>query len=1008
MHRRGSRGYLKPVVVGVLLYATAGPFPVTHAQVTADGTLGTTVSPVGSVFEITGGTRPGGATLFHSFDSFSVASGQTASFINDGGIPTTSILSRVTGGVQSDIFGTIQTTGFAGAALFLMNPAGIVFGPTAQLDVEGSFHATTADYIKLGSADGIFYADPAQPTVLSVAAPSAFGFLTAKPAPIDVRGELSGVEITGLSVPEGETLSLVGGTLTVGAAEIRDGTGRITQDAMPAYLVAPGGRVNLISVASAGEAAFDGTGFNVDGFAQLGEINIAGGDIRAFGGEFLFASVIDGKEVFIRGGQLVMDNGLISPGASSLFTPSPDGGEVDIRVTGDVSITATDVDFLSNLVPGIFTTAGSFLSPELLPDAKVPDITIEAGGAFTLSGVASVKTDRLGPGVPAHILINADTVTVKDAASIVSLNFFEGPGGDITVNARQIELFGDGTPSPTGVTGISAQNLVHPWFIGCACDDPDPRLTFADAGSITMNAAETLRVSGTALILTDSLGFGRGGDITISAGDIAVIGVGAETAAIKAQSAFAGDAGDITIHASGTIELRDGGQIAGTTVGSGEGSDMTITAGEAITFTGADSRIVNATGPLPLDELNRLFEFTFGKSFETLRDELGLPADADLFDVLGALNDKGTTAIPDLTAGNAGTISISTPVLTLNAGTRIEMSTGWEGNAGALEARVGSLFLSDGARITSRSGIERLTGEVVVGSGKAGAIDITATDTISISGAGSTISTSTLGDGDGGAVSLNANRVQILGGGSVTADSFGAGLTGNITITAGTDIVMSGGTISTLALTSDGGNIKLSAPNIIQLTDSTISTSVESGVGGGGNIDIDPEFIVLNRSQIIANAFGGPGGNIRLTANNFLPSADSTVQASSALSTQGTIVIESPENDIAGSIAQLPQDIVDVSGLLPERCAARRAGGAPSSFVVAGRGGLPTNPDNYLPSFDAGSTPLKSASGPASVTGEAALAHIKDIAPAMATWNCSVGSESPVATATRDLISKLF
>jgi large exoprotein involved in heme utilization and adhesion len=708
----------------------------------------------------------------------------------------------------------------------------------------------------------------------------------------DVRSELSGVEITALAVPAGQTLSLVGGTLNLGAAEVRDANGQISQDAMPANLAAPGGRVNLVSVASAGEAVFDGTGFDVDGFAQLGDINITGGDIRTFGSEFLFASVVDGKDVFIRGGRLVMHDGLISPGLNAFFTPSPDGGEVNIRVSGDV-----------------FTQAGSFLTPELIPDAKVPDITIEAGSSFTLSGAASVKTDRLGPGAPAEVVIKADTVTVKDGASIVSLNFFEGPGSNITIDARQVELSNDGTASPTGIAGVSAQNLVHPStqnLVFPCCDVVPPGLTFADAGSITVNAAETVSVLGDALILTDSLGLGRGGDITINTGDLAVIGAGAETAGIKGQTAFAGNAGNITINASGAIELRDGGQIAGTTVGSGKGSSVTVTAGGAITFSGPDSRIVNATAPLPLDQLNELFEFSFGKSFETLRGELGLPADADVFDVLGAL-----TGIPGLAAGDAGALSIGTPALTLNADTRIEMSTGWEGNAGVVQANVGTLSLNNGGAMNSRSGIERLTGEVVVGSGNAGAINVTATGTISISGAGSTISTSTLGDGDGGDIALTAaNQVTISGGGSVTSDSLGgAGLTGDIAVSSENNIVISGGAISTRAQTSDGGNVKLTAPNIVQLTNAEITTSVESGVGGGGNISIDPQFIVLNKSQITANAFGGPGGNITLIANNFLPSADSLVQASSALSTQGTIVVASPENNIAGAIAQLPQDI---------------------------------------------------------------------------------------------------
>ncbi len=97
-----------------------------------------------------------------------------------------------------------------------------------------------------------------------------------------------------------------------------------------------------------------------------------------------------------------------------------------------------------------------------------------------------------------------------------------------------------------------------------------------------------------------------------------------------------------------------------------------------------------------------------------------------------------------------------------------------------------------------------------------------------------------------------------------------AGLAGNITITAGDQIVMNNGSVSTRAVTSDGGNITLNAPHMIRLTDSRITTSVESGVGGGGNINIDPELLILDNSQILANAFGGPGGNINIVADVFL------------------------------------------------------------------------------------------------------------------------------------------
>ena len=68
-----------------------------------------------------------------------------------------------------------------------MNPAGVVFGPTAQLNVEGSFHVTTADYLRM--TDGAkFHADTSKASTLSVAPVQAFGFLSKNPTPIAVEG----------------------------------------------------------------------------------------------------------------------------------------------------------------------------------------------------------------------------------------------------------------------------------------------------------------------------------------------------------------------------------------------------------------------------------------------------------------------------------------------------------------------------------------------------------------------------------------------------------------------------------------------------------------------------------------------------------------------------------------------------------------------------------------------------------------------------------------------------
>jgi large exoprotein involved in heme utilization and adhesion len=106
---------------------------------------------------------------------------------------------------------------------------------------------------------------------------------------------------------------------------------------------------------------------------------------------------------------------------------------------------------------------------------------------------------------------------------------------------------------------------------------------------------------------------------------------------------------------------------------------------------------------------------------------------------------------------------------------------------------------------------------------------------------------------------------------------------------------------------------------------------------------------VLSDSRIIANAYGGNGGNIRIVADHFLASLDSVVQASSQLGIDGTVVIDSPDTDLSGTVTVLSANYLEDQALVQDFCAARAAGQA-STFVVGGRGGLPLEPGDWLPS----------------------------------------------------------
>ena len=151
-----------------------------------------------------------GDNLFHSFARFGIGVDETATFTGPDGIDN--VISRVTGGVESRIDGTLRST-IEGADVWLLNPSGVVFGAGAELDVPGSFHASTANYVAFEGGLERFYTDGRPSSVLSTARPEAFGLLGSEAGPISVTGAR-------LEVRAGESIELAGGDVTLTAATL--------------------------------------------------------------------------------------------------------------------------------------------------------------------------------------------------------------------------------------------------------------------------------------------------------------------------------------------------------------------------------------------------------------------------------------------------------------------------------------------------------------------------------------------------------------------------------------------------------------------------------------------------------------------------------------------------------------------------------------------------------------------------------------------------------------------
>ena len=311
------------------------------AQVTADGTTDTTVNPDGNGnFTIEQGDRAGN-NLFHSFGDFSVPTNGSAVFNNEPAIEN--IFSRVTGGNISNIDGLIQAND---ANLFLINPAGIMFGNGARLDIGGSFFGTTADSILF--EDGEFSAtDLDNPPLLTVNAPIGLN-LRDNPEPIvNVQNDIE--DSIGLEVEPGNNLSLIGG-------DINFNTGQVT---------AIGGRVELGGLSSAGTVAIEPNGsltFPTD-VARANVIFSNAADIFVLG-EGGGSISVSANNINILSGEL---------GNSSLRTGISSNSSSSNSQAGDIRLDATGVITISN---------GSFLSNSTFGVGNAGQIQIESTGAW--------------------------------------------------------------------------------------------------------------------------------------------------------------------------------------------------------------------------------------------------------------------------------------------------------------------------------------------------------------------------------------------------------------------------------------------------------------------------------------------------------------------------------------------------------------------------------------------------------------------------------------------------
>ncbi|GJL62619.1 MAG: hypothetical protein NPIRA04_12730 [Nitrospirales bacterium] len=892
-----------------MINTTLNSMGQTQAQTNISSSgLGTTVSqPDGGVTNITGGTRQG-LNLFHSFGEFNVPEGKIANFQNEAGAPQTdNILSRVTGSNSSNIFGTLQTTDFGNANLFLMNPKGIIFGPKSALNIGGSFYATTANIIEF--TDGMQFSavpGPDDASLLTSASPEAFGFLGQETPTINLNGTIentAAVRIEGLDSKGSDIVIVARDAFSEEKNGIVDGV-KIT-----GTLLTQGGKFELASVASPGRTVLEPV--NLNDFNNQGRLTLVEGSEINTKGNFVGNN---GGKVLIQGGEIKLEinskiitsprEGL--PPAPPTFIPNPslgEGGDIEINGTESVTVAGSFVSTSSVLTSG----GGGSITLAAPTVSLIDNSIIQTSAAFFgSSGSVVIKTTDSAP------------LSIKDSQiNTTAFGPAVGDGGNITLNAPQVHIDGSNISSNTGSTTASA-------------------------GTIEFNVGDITLTNSTQVDSSAALGTSQAGNIRVQGMNAS--GSSANSVLIDSDSTLSTTSGNISADAVGgsininakQVALLNGGGL-NANGRSGEAGLISVTASEGVTISGTSSTgsssqisVIRQDGgnsgiTSPSVQINTANLSILGGNI-TLTNEGNGPG--------GNLLVQGV----DGNGAMARSISISGQSTKDNPAGLFTTTSG-KGPGGNTTLIANQVIVRNNAEVTSSSTSSN------TGAGAAGSVTVRTTNSIFLNGA--TIATEAV-EGNGNEIQLIAGQnVELNNQAEVTAKSI-AGNAGDISVEAKDSILITDSFVTTSSGGGDGGNIDFSANNLIFVDPSVISSSVGNGLGG--NVSMNADSIVFQASQVLANATSGQGGKITMSANVVLQDLSSKFDASAGpTGIDGEVNIRAPIQNLNGTIAPLPENILSATTLYSQRCVAQKNGQF-SSFSRGGGTGPLSGANGLLPS----------------------------------------------------------
>ena len=799
-----------------IVYAALRSASRVASQIIPDGTTNTTVNSTDNGIRIDEGDKPtlkgtpsdngmtslrSGDNLFHSFEQFSVPNGSEAFFNNSNDIAN--IFSRVTGGNISEIEGLIRANGDAN--LFLINPAGIVFGEGAALDIGGSFFASTAESIVFTDDVEFSATQGNDPPLLTINQPIGLNY-GSTPGNITVNN-------SNLEVDNGKTLALLGGDVTITGGQI----------------IAPGANIELGGVSQAGQVNFiplEATNIGSTSFPE----GVARGDITLTNGAYINVQAVGGGNIKVNARNLELGASNLSAGIASestfIGTKPPDAasmssesleaqaGEIVLDLTGDIIVDRKSSIFNSveesavGNAGGINITAnnlflnGGQIFTSTFGQGNTGKITIDANGTIEAVGESSQgfssgifsRVEESAVGNAGGIDITTTNLSLTQGGTVDSSTAGQGNTGKITIDANgTIEAVGESSQEfSSGIFSI--------------VEDAGQ----GNAGGIDITTTNlSLTQGGT--VDSSTAGQGNTGKITIDAnGTIEAVGESSQgfSSGIFSivEDAGQGNAGGIDITTT-NLSLIRGGQISASTFSQGDAGKIAIAANGTIEADGESSQ--------------------------------GFP---------GGIFSR----IESEARGDSGGIDITTTDLSLTRGSVVEASTNGQGNAGKIALVANGTIEADGE---SSQGFASGIFSIVEDTGRGNAADVSI-NTLNLSLTnGAEISVESLGQGNAGNLSIKANSLSLKRASLFASTPVNTG--GNINLQIAENLTLrNNSTISAQALQeANGGNINLDANFIIAdpNQNNNIVASAAEGTGGNINVTTNAIFGLEARSSIPEN-----------------------------------------------------------------------------------------------------------------------------------------------------------